>query len=583
MTDHAPPPNAPPPDSRPTKPHSEVFKAVKIKQAAVQVAVVVAILLLWEWLVSLYPSTLVPRPSQCFVALHELAREGILWPDLLASLQRVSIGFAIAVIVGLTSGFLLGLVAPLKNAFNAAIEMFRPIPPIAWIPIAVALLGIGDSSAWFVIFIGAFYPVLTNTLLGVSSVEKVHIEAAKVLGATPFRSFVHVIWPSSLPSLFAGLRVGLGFAWMCVVAAEMFASRSGLGYAIQLNRQLFQLDRVVAGMFAIAVVGFLMSRFMARMEWLFVPWRREFLAKDFFTNATTPRQPLAALRNEPISLTSSAVRSPVNNHGFSVKPLTGWESLDGTTVSVANLEFAYPGTPLILRDIKLAVKPGEVFCILGVSGCGKSTLLRLLAGLETQYSGSIEVGGEKLAGHRADVSMVFQNFSLFPWKSVENNVRFAIEQRDATDAQHQREVEQMLDLVGLAHKAKFYPHQLSGGQQQRVAFARALATRPRVLLLDEPFSALDSLTREMLQDEVSRLFKRTGITVVMVTHDIGEAIFMADRIAIMSPGGGKLVEEFLVSDLRPRDREFRNSTEFRQLAKTMWERMQPAQATAPGN
>jgi NitT/TauT family transport system ATP-binding protein len=548
--------------------------AAPFKRYLVQATVVTVLLLLWEWLVSQHGDTLVPKPSKCFLALYELVRDGILWPDLLASLQRVSIGFAIAVVLGVLIGFLLGLVAAFKEVFTPAFELLRPIPPIAWIPIAVALLGIGNPSAWFVIFIGAFYPVLTNTLLGVSGVEKLHVEAAKVLGASGLRSFFHVVLPSSLPSVFAGLRVGLGFAWMCVVAAEMFASRSGLGYAIQLNRQVFQLDRVVAGMITIAIVGFIMSQLMARLEWLFVPWRREFLAKDFFTSIVTPRPRLPTLRNDPTE-DARLARGRSNWISPSSSPIAGWDSLGGTSVSIERLQFAYPGNPPVLRDINLEVKPREVFCILGVSGCGKSTLLRLLAGLETTYSGSIAIGGEQLSDHRADVTMVFQNFSLFPWKSVEKNVRFAIDQRDTSDSLRREEARQLLRLVGLAHKARTYPHQLSGGQQQRVAFARALAKRPRLLLLDEPFSALDSLTRETLQDEVSDLFKRTGITVIMVTHDIAEAIFMADRIAIMSPSGGKMLGEFTVPALRPRDREFRSSPEFRELARKLWQKMQP--------
>jgi len=511
----------------------------------------------------------VPKPSDCFFALYTLTTQGVLWPDLLASLQRVAIGFSFAVVLGVLMGFSFGLIAPLKNAFMAIFELFRPIPPIAWIPIAVAVLGIGDLSAWFVIFIGAFYPVLTNTLLGVSGVDKLHIEAAKVLGASKTRTFFHVIWPSSLPSLFAGLRVGLGFAWMCVVAAEMFASRSGLGYEIQLNRQLFQLDRVVAGMITIAVIGFIMSHLMARLEWFFVPWRREYLSKDFFTNAVSQSAKLPTLRD------SNSLLHSRNTSEQSSAVISGWEQMGGISVSIEGLEFSYPGHARVLHSINLKINPGEVFCLLGVSGCGKSTLLRLLAGLETNDADNIVIGNEKLTDRCSDVTMVFQNFSLFPWKSVENNVMFAVEQRDSSDAQKQNDVQQLLSLVGLEHKARFYPYQLSGGQQQRVAFARALATRPRLMLLDEPFSALDSLTRETLQYEVSDVFKQTGITVIMVTHDIAEAIFMADRIAIMSPSEGKILCEFAVPAQRPRDGTFRNSPEFRELSDKLWQYMQP--------
>lgn len=550
----------------------------KIKEKGIQIAVLAAMLMFWEFAVRLNPGTLVPRPIDCFTALFELASEGILFTDLFASLGRVSVGFAIAVFFGLSIGFLLGLTPFLKKSVIGIFELFRPIPPIAWIPMAVALLGIGDASAWFVIFIGAFFPILTNTLLGVSNIDKLHMEAAKVLGASKVNTFKNVVWPSTLPSIFAGLRVGLGFAWMCVVAAEMFASRSGLGYEIQLNRQIFRLDRVVAGMITIAAVGFLMSRLMTFLEWIFVPWRRGHIAKDFFESITNTQTQFLPQPNRS-GLNGIAGNGLANGSNGNGSALADWKPAAGAALTVENLRFAYPGVPPVLEGINLTVKSGEIFCVLGMSGCGKTTLLRLMAGLETDFSGSISIEGQDLRGHREDVTMVFQNFSLFPWKTVGKNARFGIEQREVDKTKWDEEAEQMLRLVGLAHKSAEYPHLLSGGQMQRVAFARALACRPRLMLLDEPFSALDSHTRETLQEEMARLFKRSGVTVVMVTHDIAEAIFMADRIAIMAPDGGHLMDEYTVSAPRPRDRKFRNSQEFRDLADNLWQQMHPKEMT----
>lgn len=549
----------------------------KVRETTIQIAVLAAMLMLWECAVRLAPGTLVPGPIQCFTALIELAKENILLPDLLASLGRVFVGFAIAAIAGLSIGFLLGFLPSLKRVTIGIFELLRPIPPIAWIPMAVALLGIGNASAWFVIFIGAFFPILTNTLLGVSTIEKLHMEAAKVLGASKLSTFKNVVWPSTLPSIFAGLRVGLGFAWMCVVAAEMFASRSGLGYEIQLNRQIFRLDRVVAGMITIAAVGFLMSRLMTCLEWVFLPWRRGNIARDFFESVSSARTQLLPLHCESglIGMPGSGL-AKTNNNGSA---LPDWKPASGASITVENLMFAYPGAQSVLEGINLTVKPGEIFCVLGMSGCGKTTFLRLLAGLEANFSGSISIEDQELRGHRDDVTMVFQNFSLFPWRTVERNARFGIEQREEDTTKWDDEAEQMLRLVGLPHKAKDYPHLLSGGQMQRVAFARALACRPRLMLLDEPFSALDSHTRETLQEEMARLFKRSGVTVVMVTHDIAEAIFMADRIAIMAPGGGHLSDEFTITAPRPRDRRFRNSQEFRELADSLWQQMHPKEST----
>ena len=537
----------------------------KVKNRIIQIALILGLLILWELVIRFSGESLIPTPTKSFIALYDLFLNGIMMPDLAASLGRVLVGFSIALGIGLLLGFLLGLLPAFQNAIMGVFELLRPIPPISWIPIAVALLGIGNASAWFVIFIGAFFPILTNTLLGVSNVEKVHLESAKVLGASKFRSFTGVILPSTLPSIFAGIRVGLGFAWMCVVAAEMFAARSGLGYAIQLNRQLFRLDRVIAYMIVIAIVGYLMARLISFLEKICVPWRQDYIAKDYYENTTKINKQIPNLHGEKIVKKTDETKISLIN----------WQSISGISVEAKNIQFHYPNRKeLVLNGTNLNVKSGEIFCILGVSGCGKSTLLRLLAGLENQYAGEIKINNEKLNGHRNDTTMVFQDFSLFPWRKVGGNVQFAIEQRTdtATDNDYKTEIQQMLQLVGLQQKTNDYPHLLSGGQMQRVAFSRALASKPRLMLLDEPFSSLDIFTRETLQEEISDIFRRSGLTAIMVTHDISEAIFMADRVAVMT-AQGQFTNEYSITANRPRGREFRNSKEFRELADTLWKQI----------
>ena len=535
----------------------------KTKNRIIQISLIAGLLILWELIIRFSGESLIPTPSKCFIALYDLFLNGILMPDLAASLGRVLVGFSIALGIGLLLGFLLGILPTFQNAIMGVFELLRPIPPIAWIPIAVSLLGIGNASAWFVIFIGAFFPVLTNTLLGVSNVEKVHLEAAKVLGASRFRSFKGVILPSTLPSIFAGIRVGLGFALMCVVAAEMFAARSGLGYAIQLNRQLFRLDRVIAYMIVIAIVGFLMARLISLLEKICIPWRRNYIAKDYYENTANLN------KTQPNIYAEKLLKRKNENNA----ELINWQPVTGASVVIKDLRFHYENNrELVLDGTNLTVKPGEILCILGLSGCGKSTFLRLLAGLEKSYSGEILIDNDRLNGHREDTTMVFQDFSLFPWRKVDGNVQFAIEQRENNATEHKTDVKQMLQIVGLEHKSNEYPNSLSGGQMQRVAFARALASKPRLMLLDETLSALDVFTRENLQEEISDIFRRLGITVIMVTHDINEAIFMADRVAIMTHGG-HLTNEYTISANRPRCRDFRNSKEFRDLADTLWKQI----------
>jgi len=206
-----------------------------------------------------------------------------------------------------------------------------------------------------------------------------------------------------------------------------------------------------------------------------------------------------------------------------------------------------------LASVTLSVGAGELISIVGPSGCGKSTLLRLIAGLEFPDSGELRVGDESIAGPGAERGLVFQDPNLFPWLTVHRNIQAGLVARNVL---HERrgEVEEFMRLVGLAEFANAYPHHLSGGMAQRAALARALINHPKVLLLDEPLGALDAFTRMRMQDEVLRLWQDRRTTMVLVTHDIDEAIYMSDRIVLMTPSPGKIERIIEVNLERPRQR-----------------------------
>jgi putative spermidine/putrescine transport system ATP-binding protein len=210
----------------------------------------------------------------------------------------------------------------------------------------------------------------------------------------------------------------------------------------------------------------------------------------------------------------------------------------GATVQLRNLSRSF-GTVRALAGLTLELAPGELVALLGPSGCGKTTALRILAGFETADSGTVEVDGKDISGvapAKRDMGMVFQSYSLFPNMSALDNVGFGLRMRKLGSAARQRRAAELLDMVGLAAQAKQYPHQLSGGQQQRVALARALAIEPRVLLLDEPLSALDAKVRLQLREQIRALQQRLGTTTLFVTHDQEEALSMADRVGVMRSG-----------------------------------------------
>jgi len=201
---------------------------------------------------------------------------------------------------------------------------------------------------------------------------------------------------------------------------------------------------------------------------------------------------------------------------------------------------------LALDDVSMEVGTGELVCLLGASGCGKSTLLNIVAGLDRPTVGEVRVDGDVVIGPGTDRGMVFQGYSLFPWRSVASNIEFGLEVAKMPRAQRRERVAEMIGILSLEQHADRLPRELSGGMRQRVAIGRALAPEPDVLLLDEPFAALDAQTRRAMQDFLRTLWKRTGCTIMMVTHDVEEALYLSSRIYVMSPSPGRVAEEVVV-------------------------------------
>tara|TARA_Y100000310_G_scaffold46480_1_gene43182 strand:- start:193 stop:933 length:741 start_codon:yes stop_codon:yes gene_type:complete len=212
-----------------------------------------------------------------------------------------------------------------------------------------------------------------------------------------------------------------------------------------------------------------------------------------------------------------------------------------------------------LEKVKLKINPGEFVCILGPNGCGKSTLLKLILGIDGEYDGKINIGNKEVVEPSRNCRIVFQEPRLLPWLSVENNIQFGI---ISNKTNYKENISQLLKLLHLEKFRNSFPNQLSGGMAQKVGIARALVNAPDVLLLDEPFAALDALTKIKIQEELSGLMKKEKTTVLMVTHDFEEATFLADRIIVFSKSPGKIIKEFKVNIPTPRDR---TSKEFLKL------------------
>jgi NitT/TauT family transport system ATP-binding protein len=257
------------------------------------------------------------------------------------------------------------------------------------------------------------------------------------------------------------------------------------------------------------------------------------------------------------------------------------EPANGAAIVAENASKIFlDGTVVAFSQLSLAVRHQEILCIVGPSGCGKTTLLRCIAGLTDLSGGKLAVHGKPVAGPPDGVAMVFQHFGLLPWKTVQENAAFGLAMAGASNALIRERVAHYLDLVGLVGFERHYPYQLSGGMQQRVGLVRALAINPSILLMDEPFAALDAQTREILQEELLQIMETPDErkTMVFITHSIDEAILLGDRVAVMSARPGRIKEMIEMPFGRPRDVEaMRADPRFAELRAHIWRQLHSAQ------
>ncbi len=237
-----------------------------------------------------------------------------------------------------------------------------------------------------------------------------------------------------------------------------------------------------------------------------------------------------------------------------------------------NLTFRPPNRAPVraLGGFDIDVKEGEFLSIVGPSGCGKSTFLNVLLGLIKPDSGEVLLHGRRIGGPGTDRAMVFQEFGLLPWRTVQNNIELGLELKKVSTAKRRAIAERLITLVGLSGFEAHYPHELSGGMKQRVGLARALATDPEVLLMDEPFASLDAQTRDLMQVELLRIWREARKTVLFVTHQIDEAIYLSDRVVVMSKRPGRAKKIFAIDLPRPREYEMRVAREFNDLKLEIW-------------
>ncbi|HEX8310516.1 MAG TPA: ABC transporter ATP-binding protein [Chthoniobacteraceae bacterium] len=247
-------------------------------------------------------------------------------------------------------------------------------------------------------------------------------------------------------------------------------------------------------------------------------------------------------------------------------------------LSVRNLEKRFRtngSTHTVFDGVSLDIHRREFICAIGPSGCGKSTLIRIIAGLDEATGGEVLLDGRAISGPGSDRGMVFQGYTLFPWRTVKKNVMFGLEMMGKSSSTAESEARQWLDMVGLTKFENSYPHELSGGMKQRVAIARALANEPRILIMDEPFGALDAQTRAQMQSYLLQIWKKVDVTILFITHDLDEAAYLADRIVVMGSNPGRIVEIIENPVPRPRSSAQFVGAEFLALKRRLEELIHP--------
>jgi NitT/TauT family transport system ATP-binding protein len=520
-----------------------------------------------------------PPPSRVAEAMAEMWHSGELVEDILASLNRILFGFAIALFGAVVFGIAAARYGKMYEYIKTTMDLLSSIPPIAWTPVAILWFGIGDAPALFIVFLGAFFPMFTSVYSGINRVDSELKNAARTLGAKPSFVVRSVIFPAALPQILTGIRTGIGVAWFNVIAAELIGVRSGLGYKIQLNRTLLFSEHVIGIMLIIGMLGFLMTRIVGIAGNLWAPWAIQDETRPKWIERRRKLTKLIRWR------VVNSVASKINEHAppLSVnddRPLGSEPILNVKNISMS-FEGEVAGAKLeVLRDITFSVNPGEVFSILGPNGSGKTTIINIIAGLLKPERGYVEFLRGQVSEPSHERTVVFQSFALFPWRTCKGNIAFALQassnQTVSTEGRSISQSSLPLDYLknaGLSQFADTYPADLSGGMKQRLALARALAASPRLILMDEPFASFDPLVRESSQETILHLLSQRSTTILLVTHDLDEAIFMSDRILVLSERPGRIKEIVDVHLERPRVSGIRKDRRFHELRSHLWERL----------
>lgn len=457
-------------------------------------AAVASLVFLW-WLAAdsgAVPKLLLPSPGDVMRKAVEMTASGELAEHTFQSLFRVLAGFAASSALAFAAALFFYECPAAERTAHPVVEALRVVPPLSLVPLLILWLGIDEAPKYAIVILSSFFPVYLTTLDAFRQTAGGYLMLAQSLGLSRKRTLVHIIIPGAAPRIATGLRLGFGYAWRALVGAELLAASSGLGYLVEDASLLAQSDAMLLGIIAIAAWGVALDAVFTRL----------------LNHA-------CARRRRRVELPQAA-------------PATSFSGRRGAAVKVEDLHLSF-GEKKPLAGASFTVERGRCAALLGRSGAGKTTMVRVVAGLARPERGRVSFDKPSPV-----VSIVFQQALLLPWKNVYENIEAAL--LDLDESERAVRIREVLSLVGLSGEAASFPDELSGGMAQRVGMARALAVHPDVLLMDEPFGALDAITRRILQEETQKLLKKLGITVILITHDVREACIMADKAMILKDG-----------------------------------------------
>ena len=441
--------------------------------------------------------------------------QGIGW-NILSSLARVGIGFGLAAVIGIPLGFMIGRFRFLADMTAPIVSLLRPVSPLAWLPIGLLVFKAANPAAIWVIFISSIWPMIINTAVGVRQVPQDYLNVARVLNLSEWKIFTKILFPAVLPYMLTGIRLSIGVAWLVIVAAEMLTGGVGIGFWVWDEWNNLNVEHIIIAIFVVGIVGLV-------LEWTLML-----------------RRAALQLRVKPKGHIMKNRYVQIENVGMV------FDTKQGPFVALQDIDLDLARRASSSRSSATPAAASRP-CSTWSPGCSRPP------------PATCSAPSARSPGPGRSAAVVFQNHSLLPWLTCFDNVHLAVERvfgaTESEGAARASAREHALELVHLAHAAHKQPDEISGGMKQRVGIARALAMEPKVLLLDEPFGALDALTRAHLQDELMRIVVDTGSTVLMVTHDVDEAVLLSDRIVMMTNGPAATIGEILRSTSpRPRDR-----------------------------